>query len=274
MMVAAPPFAAAVTFDFNSLADGATLAQVQAYMNSVLAANGGGSVTVTGALGEKNYTGDGHVVSRPVPPASSVRSETLGTTDGATWQSNALVNSGGGAVTSHYNGNLDTFIVNGGSGNPDRITLRFNFAIESVAFDYQIFPNGTCPNYMTCSAASWPDFTFEAGAAPPELVQAGLAPPLSSDLPDRSPMSNPERAPQYLGFTAINLNPATNGAANSLLQFIDWPAMIGIDNLVVTRCCHPPSQLQDVPEPSSLLLLGAGFIGLGVGAWRRHRSAS
>jgi hypothetical protein len=280
VMVASPPLVGAVVFTFDQVgaipkvSDGANNAAVQAYMNSVLTANGGGSVTVTGAMGEANYTGDGHAVSRT---NGTVRSETLGTTDGARWQSNVLVNSLGNPVTSHYSGNggLDSFIVNAGSNNPDRITLSFNFAIESISFDYEIFPNGSCPNYSTCTAANWPDFTFEAGAAPPELVQMGIAPTLSGDIPNRSPASGSsnELAPQYIGFATINLNPATNGAANSLLQFIDWPARIGIDNLVVTRCCTTTQQLP-VPEPSSLLLMSAGLVGLGVGAWRRHRSAS
>ena len=54
-----PAFAASVTFAYGSLADGATDAQIQSYMNGQLGANG--SVIVTGAIGSNSYTADGHV---------------------------------------------------------------------------------------------------------------------------------------------------------------------------------------------------------------------
>ena len=52
--------AEATTFDFNSLADGASNTSVQTYMRTVLGC--ASCVTVTNSVAEANYTGDGHVV--------------------------------------------------------------------------------------------------------------------------------------------------------------------------------------------------------------------
>jgi hypothetical protein len=43
------------------------------------------------------------------------------------------------------------------------------------------------------------------------------------------------------------------------LEFVDWPRMIGIDNL---RILDTPGTLETVPEPASLTLLGCGLAGL------------
>jgi hypothetical protein len=48
-----------ITFDFNSLSNGASNAQIQSFMNSLLPA--GASVTVTGAVASNSYNADGHV---------------------------------------------------------------------------------------------------------------------------------------------------------------------------------------------------------------------
>ena len=54
-----PAFAASLTFSYGSLANDATDAQIQTYMNGQLGANG--SVIVTGAIGSNSYNADGHV---------------------------------------------------------------------------------------------------------------------------------------------------------------------------------------------------------------------
>ena len=56
---AASAQASIITFDFGSLANGASNSQIQTFMNSLLPA--GTSVTVTGAVASNNYNGDGHV---------------------------------------------------------------------------------------------------------------------------------------------------------------------------------------------------------------------
>ncbi len=122
-----------IDFDFNSLADEASNAKVQKYMNNILKVlHPGGTVKVTGAKAEKEYTGDGHVVG-PVS-GNTVTPLTLGNTNGGVY----------------HNGALDTFLVNSGS---DRISMLFSFPIYSVFFDYEIFPVGTCPIAGICTTA-------------------------------------------------------------------------------------------------------------------------
>src|SRR4051812_6156105 len=145
--VASQP-AHAVTFNFNTLLDNATNTQVQTYMNGILSGASSGSVTVTGSLGEKNYTGDNHAVG-PVSGVT-VTSETLGTSDGGV-----------------HNGTLDTFLVNSTANGNDRIRMVFSVPIYSVSFDYEILPDGTCPDggvtgCTNTSSSNWPDFTFKA----------------------------------------------------------------------------------------------------------------
>ncbi len=246
---------ALIPFDFNPLADGASNHNVELYMNNVLSLfRPGSSVDVTGAKGEKNYNGDGHVVG-PVTGSiftnnKTVVSETLGTSDGSV----------------HHGGPFDAFLVN--NTNTDRIRMDFSFPIYSAAFDYEIFPDGTCTDVnggCNPSTGNYPDFKFAADGTTLFVTQGGD--PANGGTPfPHSPNSKwfgTEQAPQFLGTSALWNFP--NGVTR--LEFIDWPRQIGIDNLQINDTRPPPP----VPEPSSLFLMGSGLIGLAGVSFRKRQ---
>ena len=266
-------FAGVITFDFNSLADGKSNSYVDTYMQDVLNTNGlqgdGNSVVVTGSKAEQNYTGDNYVVGPRVQtgtrwkrvngqwvevPVYGVTSVTLGNTehatvDGAPWVAGAA----------------DTFLVNSGA---DRITMTFDFKIYSVQFDYEIFPNAQCAD-GTKASCTMPDFTFRADDTN-VFQQLGVMPGTGGTYLN-SPHSgaNAEKAPQYLGVSGLwNFQNGVNK-----LEFVDWPVMIGIDNLVINTD-QPGGGTptgSSVPEPTTLTLFGLGLAAIGY--QRRKRAA-
>lgn len=125
-----------------------------------------------------------------------------------------------------------------------------------MAFDYEIFPDGTCPQAsLLCqpSSSNWPDFIFAADSAV-QFTKLSVIPGTSGTFlhsPNSTP-SQDEKAPQYLGMSGQWLFP--QGVEQ--LEFIDWPQTIGIDNLTVNDAPPP------VPEPASLFLMGSGFLSL------------
>ncbi len=252
-----PPAQAGILFNFNSLGEGASNTSVQTYMDGLLPA--GASVIVTGSIGEQTYSGDGYVVG-PVS-GGTVYPLTLGTSD-YVGTASASINTPPPVY--------DTFITNNTGNGSNAITMVFSgLAISSVSFDFEIFPDGTCPSLSksACGGApvsgiypNQPDLDFEALASNGTTVYSytwyGVQPTGTYTHSPNSGTSANEVAPQLIGHATITFtSPVTE------LEFIDWPQEIGIDNL----------QINSVPEPATLLLLGTGLMGAGAFGLRFRR---
>jgi len=243
-----------VTFDFNALSSGATSSAIQTYMDGVLGCKN--CVTVTGAVADQKYNGDGHVTGPGKTKAST--SLTLGTSDAATASNwNSTLNSG-----------YDTFIANTNDQSQqisNEISLVFQgLKISSVSFDYEVFPDGTCSKLdkRDCGGnpnnqgiyPNQPDLEFWAGGKN-VFTTYGVTPGTTNGNATHSPnsKSGTEYAPQYIGHWSGSISNVNE------LDFIDWPATIGIDNL----------QLTTASEPGIVPLLGLTLLGVG-GAFRRR----
>lgn len=236
--------AGSISIDFGSLASGSSDSQIQTFMNGLLPA--GASVTVTGAVASNSYNGDGHVTGS----GTGANSFTLAQLDPA----------GHG-----------TFIENDTGASSNEIKMVFTgLTISSISFDFEIFPDGTCPSLSNCGGAghpNLPDLTLVANGTNQVIQYSGVVPgqPGSYNTayihsPASGQFSN-ELAPQLLGSSGTLTLPA----GTTELEFEDWPATIAINDLVIT-----PSG-GSVPEPSTMTLLGSGLIGLG---WLRRRQSS
>lgn len=241
-----------VTFDFDGVAISGTHGNglgktggnsaIATNMNAALSAAGlvGSTVSVSGGLATATYNGEDHV-----------NGETLGTSNGGTHHASDAAHP-------------DTFIINDDFGiygsAVDRFSLSFtNFYVYSISFDWEIFPDASCPAGSSCAShpltnANYPDI---------ELLADGIS--VWSTLAS-TPVSG-HLDPQALGTrTTFSLNGATT------LTFVDWPAEVGIDNLVVDGCTikSPDCVRLQTPEPGMLFLLGACALAA-MGVARRER---
>ncbi len=227
-------------FNFNSLAasSGDNSTAVATYMDGVLGC--ANCVTVTGAATDRTYNGEGFVVG----PGGVSR--TLGNTDGATDNSSAAT-----ATTN------DTFLANttdGSSQISQQITIKFThgFVINGpVSFDYEVFPD----------ISGAPDFKFatNGNVGSPLFTTLGVTPGTTNGSSTHSPNhpSTSETAKQFIGTWSGTLTNVTE------LDFIDWPATIGVDNLKIVT-----------PEPRGVtFLLGAFVIAALAGIKVRHAFA-
>lgn len=249
------------TFNFTGLAESAPLTgtnSITSYMNGVLAAAGCSTctVTVTGAFADTTWNGDGHATVG----SNASKSVTLGDTDGATATN----------TNTSVNGTYDTFLAttnDGDTSTDSEITMTFSgMTINgSSSFDYEIFPDISCTKLdgTHCGGAgnpSLPAFTFDVNGSTQIFTKNAVTPgsgngnAVNSIVGSAVSGSNPETAPQYIGTWSGSLSNATQ------LDFIDWPATIGVDNLVLNFTKNTPS----VPEPVSVLLLGTAVAGLAM----------
>lgn len=277
-----PAFGSLITFDFDSMAYRSSAtpgsnAAVSTYLNGVWSGAGqAGSVAVAGAgeLSNNQYTGDGHVVG---PTTSTVTclhydsqhhctaSKITTTTTPATLGNTEGGEQGTASVDPLSTQDPDNYIVNAGS---DRITITFPTPIYALSFDFEIFPDGSCPASTNCgrNAANLPDFSLWIDDAFQWQVFGTY--PGSTNTYAHSPASgagSTEKAPQYLGHAGLIV--LDQGATQ--VSFVDWPQRIGIDNLVVdTQCEYLSCPRHDAPEPPTLPLAAGALAAL---AWRARR---
>ena len=291
LSLGASAYATSVDFTFDTttingttitgLSSGANSLAIQTYMGAVLTAsgvsgcgaNGSGCVTVlvsgsSGAVADRTYNGDGHVTGPGSTTAPT--SLTLGNSTGAT-----------ASNTASTIGAADTFIANTNDSSgtvSQQITIQFHniTGLTITSFDYEIFPDGTCTSLTTgnCGAshsstpsgfANQPDLEFAAGTNTSGTVGTvgsddtiqntfyGVTPGTTNGTATHSPNSGSgaELAPQLIGTWSGSLTGDTE------LDFVDWPATIGIDNLVIsgTNIVHS-NMSSPVPEPTTIALLG------------------
>lgn len=269
-------YAATYTFTFgsggvNGLSANDTASQIATSMTNLLVANGctGCSVEVQGAVVDTTYTGDSQVVG-----ANGV-SSTLGNSPGAT------SNSSNATPSSSYTDNFLATTNDASTQISTEISLAFTgLTITGVSFGFEIFPNGSCPSLSSCGSSNYkgtgfdeyqPDFEFTAGTGAigsgtavdafgslgtgfvygvaPASTSVGSEKAGSNGSSTKSPDENPELAPQWIGVSgALALSNVTD------LNFVDWPATIGIDNLEITYTTTGSGGSGTVPEPSSILL--------------------
>jgi hypothetical protein len=238
-------------FNFNSLASGANSAAIATYMDNVIGC--ANCVTVTGGVADRTYSGEGFAVG----PGGASR--TLGNTDGAIDNSSLTAATTNDTFISNTNDSSSHVDANGNpGGTSDQVTINFinGFSISGkVSFDYQIFPDGGCASSTNCSGGL-PDFAFAANGVTIFPTVGAFPSSMTNGTSLHSPKSGggTEGSAQLIGTWSGTVSNATK------LEFIDWPATIGFDNLKVAT-----------PEPKGgVFFLGALALAAIVGTRLRR----
>jgi hypothetical protein len=275
-----PVFGNTFTFNLNSLTgynsnasnqESSIASQLQTQLQVVCPACTITATSGTGAVIDKTYTGENYAVG-PVS-GHSVLSETLGNTPASATiynsssQSSTADPTGTGLAgigafgNSQYSysqlnsqGYTNQFLSNTNDSSGQKSTeLSFQFGgmvITGASFNFEIFPDGT--------ADQPPDFIFEAGnntngTDTTIFTQYGVTP--SSSGSDGSSTSSPvstykknETNAQFIGSWSGTFS------GSKELDFVDWPATIGIDHLTITYSTNP--------EPVSIILFGTVIAGI------------
>jgi hypothetical protein len=234
-------------FTFNNASSGPSLTagisnqstNIATYMDEIIGCSG--CVTVSsGVAVAQQYDADGNVVGKngvPLTLGNSDGATNNGVTPGAYGTDNYISN-----MATNPNGTGDTQLSQGIT-----ITLSKGYSFTGTfSFDYEIFPDISCTqlNSWDCGGAmvnghypDQPDLDFTAnGSTPQSTTFWGVTPSTtgSDGSSVKSPDSNDELAPQYIGTSgSFTLTGAT------VLSFQDWPAAIGIDNLKLVTATTP-----------------------------------
>ena len=299
-----PAHAAPVVFNFNSLGQGDTNGSIQSYMNGVLTQGtvtlpnttsgctnsnpagsgnpwpnptGSSNTPCPGAVAERTYTGEGHVVGIVGSSGDPLYSNyitplTLGNTDG--YNGVITFNSSGFPVSPQPNSTLDTYITNR-QHYTSAIKMVFTpdlgqepFKITDIEFDFEIFPE----------ANNVPDLTFKFKDQNGVVHQVAYVQGTNPN-PGYSPASvaaggdMEEDSKQAIGHMHILTNDYCSTFCYATeLVWADWPSAIGIDNLALD--VPPPPPRENAPEPMTGALLLSGLGGLWIARRRRGRTAA
>ncbi|MGC2416022.1 MAG: PEP-CTERM sorting domain-containing protein [Stellaceae bacterium] len=129
------------TVDFNSLANNANDTAIGNLLTTAFDAAGyTGTVTVSGALASNTWTADGHVVGPK--SGSNYTSSTLAQKDPA----------GHGTFIQN-----DSLGVAGPVSNAIVMSFSAPINLSSISFDYEIFPDATCPSLSSCGGSGNPN---------------------------------------------------------------------------------------------------------------------
>ena len=160
--------------------------------------------------------------------------------------------------------------------------------IDSVEFDYEMFPDVTCtqlsppacggsavggiyPSQADLAFSTNLGQIFEHYALKPGSGASGPAGSARAPTDTHlliSGSTTTEKAPSLIGNSGL-----LNGGAANALAFMDWPAVIGIDHLVIDD--RNPPDVHAVPGLGTMLLVGSGVTvgsGLAIGLYMRGKA--